>query len=275
MSTTGATPSTVVSGIDRLLAVQRPLVLAHIRGIRSARPAASPQEIVTALERRYLAAVTTSGAAVGAAAAVPAVGVGAALALSAAETAAFLEASALFAQSVAEVHGITVDDPDRARALVMALVLGSAGSDLVRQLAGQVAGEAPGRRAFWGELLTKNLPKAAVNGIADRLKGTFIRRFTISQSAGFVGRAIPFGIGAVVGGAGNHVLGRQVVRGARDAFGPAPLGFALALEPRERAPRRIGSRLVRRDRRKVLDAPPPSTPPSSTAPPPPGATSRP
>ncbi len=145
----------MVRGIDRLLTVQRPVVLAHIRSIRRGRPNASPAEIIRTLERRYLTAVTTGGAAVGATAVVPAIGTGTSLELSAVETAGFLEASALFAQSITEVHGIVVDDPDRARALVMTMVLGTAGTELVGQLAGQVTGSAPARTAFWGETITR------------------------------------------------------------------------------------------------------------------------
>lgn len=227
----------VVRGIDRVLTVQRPAVLAHIRGIRRGRPDATPEQIIRTLERRYLAAVTTGGALVGASAVIPAVGTGASLALSGVETAGFLEASALFAQSVTEVHGIPVDDPDRARALVMTMVLGSAGTDLVRQLAGQVAGTGPARNSFWGELVTRNLPKAAMGQIADRIKRMFIKRFAVTQSTNVVGRLIPFGIGAAVGGAGNNILGRQIVRSSREAFGPPPAEFPPGLEPRARAPR--------------------------------------
>ena len=227
----------VVTGIDRVLTVQRPVVLAHLRSIRAGRPNATPEEVIKTLERRYLTAVTTGGAVVGASAVIPAVGVGASLALSAVETGGFLEASALFAQSVAEVHGIVVDDPDRARALVMTLVLGTAGSDLVKQLAGQAAGVGPVRTAFWGELVTKNLPKAAVGKIADQMKKTFLKRFAITQSTNAIGRAIPFGIGAVVGGTGNHLLGRQIIRGSREAFPPPPAAFPDILAPRLRLPR--------------------------------------
>ena len=161
----------VVRGIDRVLTVQRPVVLAHIRSIRRGRPHATPEEIIRTLERRYLAAVTTGGALVGASAVVPAIGTGASLALSGVETAGFLEASALFAQSVTEVHGIVVDDPDRARALVMTMVLGTAGSDLVKQLAGQASGGG-GKTAFWGEMITKSMPRTVMGPIADRLKKT-------------------------------------------------------------------------------------------------------
>jgi hypothetical protein len=226
----------VVRGIDRVLTVQRPVVLAHIRSIRRGRPDATPDQILRILERRYLAAVTTGGALVGASAAIPAVGTGASLVLSGVETAGFLEASALFAQSITEVHGIVVDDPDRARALVMTMVLGTAGSDLVKQLAGQVSGGA-GRNAFWGEMITKSMPRAVMGPIADRIKKTFMRKFAVAQGTNVVGRLIPFGIGAVIGGGGNHLLGRQIVRTSRDGFGPAPATFPSWLDNVAKAPR--------------------------------------
>ena len=227
----------VVRGIDRVLTVQRPVVLAHIRSIRRGRPNASPEEIIRTLERRYLAAVTTGGALVGASAAIPAVGTGASLALSGVETAGFLEASALFAQSVTEVHGIVVDDPDRARALVMTMVLGTAGTDLVKQLAGQVAGTGPVRSKFWGEIVTKSLPRSVMGPIADRIKRSFMRRFAVAQGTNVIGRLIPFGVGAVVGGGGNHLLGRQIVRTSREGFGAPPATFPAWLEPVVKVPR--------------------------------------
>lgn len=227
----------VVRGIDRVLTVQRPIVLAHIRSIRRSRPQASPEELIRTLERRFLTAVTTGGAIVGASAAVPAIGTGTSLALSGVETAGFLEASALFAQSVTEVHGIVVDDPDRARTLVMTMVLGTAGSDLVKQMAGQVAGTAPARSQFWGELVTKNLPRTIVGPIGDRVKRTFVKKFAVAQGTNVVGRLIPFGIGAVIGGGGNHLLGRQIVRASREAFGPAPATLPAWLEPEAKQPR--------------------------------------
>jgi len=227
----------VVRGIDRVLTVQRPVVLAHIRSIRRGRPNASPDEIIRTLERRYLAAVTTGGALVGATAAVPAIGTGTSLALSGVETAGFLEASALFAQSITEVHGIVVDDPDRARALVMTMVLGSAGADLVTQLAGQVSGTGAPRSAFWGEMVTKSLPSSVMGPISDRIKKTFLKRFAAAQGTNVVGRLMPFGIGAVIGGSGNHILGRQIVRTARAGFGPAPATFPSWLEPVVKAPK--------------------------------------
>ena len=49
-----------------------------------------------------------------------------------------------------EVHGIPVDNPERARALVMTLMLGQEGSDLVKQFAAQATGTGVVRSAYWG-----------------------------------------------------------------------------------------------------------------------------
>jgi len=226
-----------IRALDRVMSIQRPVVIAHLRSIRLRHPDATPEQIVRMLERRYLIAVTGGGAAVGATAVVPGVGTGVTLALAGAETAGFLEATTLFAQSLAEVHGIAIDDPDRARALVMTLMLGTEGVNLLRQLAGQALGKGAGRSAYWGELVTKSLPRAAMGQIADRLKTMFIHHFAARASGSVVGKALPFGVGAAVGGAGNHILGRRVVAASRKAFGAPPLAVPAALEPGEGAAR--------------------------------------
>lgn len=230
---------TVASGIDRLLSVQRPVVLAHIRSIRARHPEASPDRIIAILEKRFLAAVTAGGAAVGASAVIPGVGTGVSLALTGVETAGFLEASALFAQSVTEVHGITVEDPARARALVMTMMLGAPGAQVIQQFTGQFQGQPVDRNANWGRAITSGLPSFAIGPIADRIKRAFIKRFVVNQSASAIGRAVPFGIGAVIGGAGNRMLGNKIVASSRQAFGPAPAGFPTELGVPERKPRVI------------------------------------
>jgi len=236
----------IVRALDRVLAIQRPAVLAHLRSVRLRHPDASPAQIVRILEHRYLATVSTSGAAVGATAVIPAVTTGVTLALSGVETLGFVEATALFAQSLAELHGIRVEDPDRARALVLTLMLGSEGVDLLTQLAHQATGRGPSRGAYWGELVTKSLPRATVGPLVDRLKNAFLKRFAVAGGTSFVSKALPFGIGAVVGGAGNGILGRRVVVGARRAFGPPPSHIPAEIEPRDGALRfeyLIGRRL--------------------------------
>jgi hypothetical protein len=152
------------------------------------------------------------------------------------ETAGFLEASALYAQSVTELHGIALDDPVRARTLVMALMLGNAGQDLIQQLATQASGRGS-RTAYWGEFVTRNLPGPAFGMLADRVRSAFLKRFAVTQGTSVVGRLLPFGIGAAIGGAGNHLMGRKVVNSSREAFGPAPSTFPASLEREPRVPR--------------------------------------
>ena len=69
------------------------------------------------------------------------------------------------------------------------------------------------------------------------------RSIAVRGSAGILARAIPFGIGAVVGGTGNHIVGRRVVQNARLAFGPPPVVIPEVLTPVEGpgAVRRLGS----------------------------------
>ena len=86
--------------------LQAPAVRAYVARLRRSNPDASPAEIVTKLEKHYLAAVMASGAAVGSAAAFPGIGTLAALSAVAGETVVFLEATAAFVLAVAEVHGI-------------------------------------------------------------------------------------------------------------------------------------------------------------------------
>ncbi len=226
--------SRVFSGFERVLSVQRPVVLAHIRGIRRRNPNAAPARIIQILERRYQAAVTTGGAAVGATAVVPGIGTGITLSLSGVETVGFLEASALFAQSISEVHGLAVEDPQRASALVMTMMLGDAGASMVRQLAGEFTGISPLRSDYWGELITAGLPQFVVSPLSKKLRSEFTRRFAVSGTAGVVGKVIPFGVGAAVGGVGNFMLSRKVVSSSRQAFLVVRSTFPAELEPGSR-----------------------------------------
>jgi hypothetical protein len=278
----GGLPPRVIETIDRIIAVQRPVVLAHIRGIRRRHPQATPADVVRILERRYLAAVTTGGAAVGAVAMVPAVGTGTALALSGAATVGVLEATALCAQSGTEVHGIAHEDPDRARTLVLALIVGGPGSDLDKQFASQATGLGPGRRAYWGELITRNLPRTMVMQLGDHIRRVYLPRIIVTQSGSVIGKVLPFGIGAVIGGVGNQLLGRTIIRASRGGFGLPPARFpaerAVVLRPprggvaHPAAPRSTTLTLRQRTvalRRALSKEPAPGTAGPAVDPPPP------
>jgi hypothetical protein len=58
--------------------------------------------------------------------------------------------------------------------------------------------------------------------VRERIQRAFLRNLIRRQGTALLGRALPFGIGAVVGGVGNRTMGRAVVANAKAAFGPMP-----------------------------------------------------
>ncbi|MCU1531416.1 MAG: hypothetical protein JWO49_987 [Arthrobacter sp.] len=206
----------------RAVEVQRPLVLANIRRLQRKNPQATAAQLAAQLERDYLLAVTAGGALVGGSAVIPGIGTVAGLGLSAVATVGFLEATALFATSLAELHGVRMVDPDKASTLVMAIMLGEEGSALLSSLSGQAAGQGKGPTQAWGSAFARRVPLASFGSVRERIQRAFLRNLIRRQGSALLGRALPFGIGAVVGGVGNRVMGRAVIANAQAAFGPMP-----------------------------------------------------
>ena len=201
--------------------IQRPLVVAYIRRLQKKHPRATAAQLADILERDYLRAVTGGGALVGATAVVPGVGTVASLGLSAAATVGFLEATALYSTSLAELHGIRLTNPEKASTMVMAIMLGEEGTALIGTLSGQAAGREMNANNAWGNVLSKSMVPG-FGSIRSRIQKAFLKNLLKRQGSALFGRALPFGIGAVVGGAGNLVMGRAVVANAKEAFGPMP-----------------------------------------------------
>lgn len=225
------------SMLSRLLSVQRPVALAYVRSLRRKNPAATPEEFIKIIRRHYLMLTTSGGAAVGATAAVPGLGTTAALGVATAETAGFLEGTALFAQSVAEIHGLAVKDANRANALVLGLMLGKDGKNLVQRFNKQ-SGGTESLLGNWGATVTKQLPSPVVDLLLRKLRKTFIRKFAARAGGSLVGRLMPFGIGAVIGGVVNSQMARKVAKEATEAFGAAPTIFPLETDPEFVAPKK-------------------------------------
>lgn len=205
----------------RAVEVQRPLVVANIRRLQRKNPRATAAQLADKLERDYLAAVTGGGALVGGTAVVPGVGTVAALGLSAIATVGFLEATALYATSLAELHGIRMVDPEKAGTLVMAIMLGEEGTSLLGSLSGQAAGRGQGPSQGRGSAFVRSSPFTG-GTVRERIQKAFLRNLLRRQGTALLGRALPFGVGAVVGGVGNRMMGRAVVANAKKTFGPMP-----------------------------------------------------
>lgn len=227
--------------LTRAVESQRPLVQANLRRLRRKYPMASPGELALKLDREFVNTVTGSGAAIGATAIIPGLGTLASLGISAGATVMFLEATALYALSVAELHGVHLQDPERARTTVMAIMLGEEGTSLMQSFAGHALGRGDTPMKTWGSALGRNIPSSAVKVIGGQIQKRFISRLMLHQGSAMVGRMVPFGVGAVIGGAGNLIMARSVVKASKIAFGPPPYGFLgeLALPPGPRPTRTI------------------------------------
>lgn len=223
-------PTPVVHGmLLKAVEVQRPLVLANLRRLRKRHPHATAFELSQRLERDFLNGVSTGGAAIGATAIIPGVGTVAALSISAAATVVFLEATALYAQSIAELHGVRLANPESAQLTVMAIILGDEGQAMLAGLTGHALGTGKTPLQAWGKTVSKSLPLTSVKGLVAPMQKMFLKKMAVKGSASIVGKAMPFGIGAAIGGVGNYMMGRAVIASANHAFGPAPLDIPAQL----------------------------------------------
>ncbi|MEU4565036.1 hypothetical protein [Micromonospora sp. NPDC023956] len=208
----------VLDLLDKAIDLQSPLVRKNIARARQRNPEATPAEVIRNLERMYVSALAGTGAAVGGAAAAPGVGTGVALALSAGEALSSLELSALFVLSVAEVHGVPIDEIERRRTIVMGILLGGSGSTTITKVA-----ERTGQH--WGRQIVAKVPIETLRQINRILGRNFVTKYGTKQGVIVLGRVAPFGIGALIGGGANAAVAALTVKASRHAFGPPPTSW--------------------------------------------------
>lgn len=202
------------AGIERALRTQQPLVASRIAAARRKRPQATPAEIIDALGRSYQGAVTVTGSVGGAIAILPAVGTAASLVTASAEALAALDAAVLYTLAVAEIHAVPTDAPERRRALVLGVVMGETGQAVLAKVTG--------RSRDWVSEVTDKLPLSKLGPLNSSLTRWFVKRYVVRQAMLALGRALPLGIGVVIGAVGNIVTARAVIAAAERSFGPPP-----------------------------------------------------
>ena len=202
------------------LRAQRPLVMANLRRLTKKYPQDSPGELAERISRRYVSSLTGTGAAAGGVGAVPGIGTATSLGASFGAALGFLELTALYAQSVAELAGLDTNDDQEAQALVMTIMLGEEGRELLQQ----AASAQPGTR--FGTLGPSAWIASGITGLTERAFSTLanrpMRTLVRGEAVRFLGRLVPFGIGAGIGGIANRNLARQVVVQTQETFGQLP-----------------------------------------------------
>lgn len=159
-----------------------------------------------------------TGGGVGAAATAPGVGTGVALSLSGPEFVAFLGASTHYVLARSEIHGIRTVDIERQRLLVTAVLLDDGASRVISTVA-----ERTGKH--WAKAVVKSIPKSSIQKVNRVLGRNFVTRYGTRQGVVVLGKLIPFGIGAVIGGTVNGVISQGIIRASNTAFGPIPASW--------------------------------------------------
>jgi len=146
--------SVVTNALSQALEIQRPLAIANVDRLRRVHPDKSPAELISYINEVYLGAVTITGAAAGATAIVPNLAVQLPAAFG--ELMTFLQASVLYTLSVAEIHGLDLEDAERRRFLVISVLAGNAAATAVLEpLIGRTA-------PYRGRKVVESIPMSAI-----------------------------------------------------------------------------------------------------------------
>lgn len=168
---------------------------------------------VSAVFSRELAA---AGAAAGAAAAAPMVGTAATLAATGAELAWFTGRAGDLILTIAAIHGRPDPTVDERRAWVLAVLLygSSARDEFARTIQQASVGVVPG--------LDRQLPVATLQTANRVMSRMFVRRYGTRRGLVALGRALPIGLGAAIGGTANYLTVRNLARNADEFFARLP-----------------------------------------------------
>lgn len=197
--------------LDKALVAQQPLAKKHVERLRRVHPGDTPQDLIRRLHRYYLASITASGGASGAAGIVP----GAAIPTALADVMVFTEASVLYTLSLAEVHGLHPEDFERRKLLVLTVLLGDGAIKALDKAIGRTG-------PYWARRIVGAIPMSAINRVNKVLGPRFITKYGTKQGVLVLSKQVPLGIGAALGAGGNHVFGRLTIRSARSIFGEPP-----------------------------------------------------
>lgn len=212
-----------INAVDKAVQLQTSTIRTYVNWLRRQNPDASPAEIQQIMDKHLKNTVTGTGAGVGATAAVPGIGLITGAAAVAGESVLFLDLAAFYAVASAYLRGEDVSDPERRRALVLSLLMGSKGLAIVDAMLGDDAGKIPGKSTlakFSGPML------ANTNNVLQRVA---MRSMQKSLRRAWLGKLMSLGIGAVAGTTANRKLADGVIDNVQSGLGAVPAGFATPL----------------------------------------------
>ncbi|MEM7341292.1 MAG: hypothetical protein AAF467_21735 [Actinomycetota bacterium] len=187
---------------------------------------------VASVAKGFRRELTSVGAASGAVAAVPGLGTASALGVLGAEVVWFSFRATDVIMTIGALHGRTDATPDERRAWVLAVMAyGENAADEFAALVNEIDPSALARSGAAGAVLAGLLQgDTATVEMLRRVNSTLVSRvatrFGGRRGAVAMGRLLPFGIGAAVGGGANYFLSRSLIKQTRRFFDAYPFAPA-------------------------------------------------
>lgn len=196
--------------IDAALTAQAPLARRWVERLRRTHPEATDRQLLEIVTRRFTALTTATGAGIGGTAALPGLGTVTALGLTVGEGITFAEACAVLTLAAADIHGVDMTDPHTRRLVLLAVLSGERGAEIISKAMGR-------RGVQWGAVLGGR--GGIVPDLVSRQLSRYLRRRLMARTGGlWIGRLLPFGLGAVIGGIGARAVSRSVVEAMQEIF---------------------------------------------------------
>jgi hypothetical protein len=223
----------LLAGVDRATGARWEAAVERAAAL----PGTIRPEKIKALTDSFARELATVGAAAGAAVAAPAIGTAGSIAASAAEVAWFTGRAGDLILTIAALHGRSEPTVDERRAWVLAVLLyGSTAREGFTHMAEEVGVTlAAGGTAVAGIAPQVRLPLNSLRAINGGFQRHIVRRYGARRGVVALGRALPLGIGAAIGGGANYAAIRALARHADQFFSRLPYS-AIEAVAREAPP---------------------------------------
>ncbi|MFC5274198.1 hypothetical protein [Brachybacterium sacelli] len=200
--------------IDAALKVQTPLAHSYVERLRAQHPEETQRQLLERATGRFTLLMTATGAGIGGVAALPGLGTAAALGLTVGEGVSFAEACAFLTLAAADIHDVDMGDRHTRRLVLMGVLSGERGAEIVAKAMGK-------QGLQWNAVLGGG--GGFLPGLVSKQVSRYVRRRVVARTSKlWLGRLLPFGIGAVIGGFGARAVSRSVVEAMLEIFSQAP-----------------------------------------------------
>ncbi len=131
--------------------------------------------------------------------------------LSGGEAAFTLNWSAVYVLALAEVHSVNLIEVERRKTLLMTVLMGNSAQAATAKVA-----ERTGKH--WSKKIIARVPTSALRGINSVMGRNFVTLQGTRQGIIVLGKVVPFGVGAVIGGVMNFGAATAIVKSAHRVF---------------------------------------------------------